>query len=368
MILCSNPLAQYLALKDDIDTAIETALANGKYILGDEVQAFEQEFAAYCGARHCIGVANGTEALQLALMALDIGPGDEVITVSHTATATVAAIVATGATPVYADIDERSFNIDPDGIESLITDRTRAIVPVHLYGQAAEMNAILALAHRHKLFVVEDSAQAAGAELDGSMVGSLGNAASFSFYPTKNLGAIGDGGAVLTNDDGLADEIRSLRQYGWKQRFSSARHGINSRLDELQAAILRVKLAHLDAFNASRRELADLYETGLQHGQLPIELANNKHVYHLYVIRSQFRDELLDYLHKKEIAAGIHYPLPVHKQAAYADNKQSLPVTEKIVSEILSLPMYPELGDDIVNVINAVNTFSEQVVPQLEAG
>ena len=357
MILCSDPHAQYLALKEEIDAAVMKTLQGGYYILGSEVAAFEEEFAAYLGARFCTGVANGTEAIQIALMAAGLGAGDEVITVSHTATATVAAMVAAGVTPVFADIDPVTFTMDASALEGLITPNTRALVPVHLYGHPANMEQIMAVASKHNLLVIEDCAQATGAELSGDKIGSIGHMACFSFYPTKNLGALGDGGAVVTSDPDLAGQVALLRQYGWKERFVSSRHGLNSRLDEVQAAILRVKLSRLDAFNDSRRELADLYASNINGVDLPVEINGSRHVYHLYVVRSRQRDQLLQYLNEQDIGAGIHYPVPVHRQPAYADSAARLPATEEAVAEILSLPMYPELGGNIEKVIDCVNGF-----------
>jgi len=357
MILCSDPRAQYLALQAEIDAAVSTTLHDGYYILGKEVSTFETEFAAYCEVEHCVGVGNGTDAVQLALMAFGFDPGDEVITVSHTATATVSAIVSAGLTPVFADINPLTFTIDPVSVEALITERTRAIIPVHLYGHPADMAALLDIARRNGLKVIEDCAQAVGAQINCKKVGSFGDAACFSFYPTKNLGALGDGGAVLTSDEELARQITQLRQYGWIERFNSARHGINSRLDELQAAILRVKLRHLDDFNSARRKLAALYQYSISGVMHPQELAGNRHVFHLYVLRTKQRDGLLKFLNDAGVGATVHYPVPVHKQPAYANPDAMLPETEKAVNEILSLPLYPELGEKIDRVIEQVNRF-----------
>ncbi|MEQ8953117.1 MAG: DegT/DnrJ/EryC1/StrS family aminotransferase, partial [Gammaproteobacteria bacterium] len=324
----SNPKAQYLAMQDELDAAIGRALQSGQYILGSEVAAFEEEFANYLGAKFCTGVANGTEALQLALLACGLGKGDEVITVSHTASATVAALVAAGVTPVFADIDPVTFNIDPDQVEPLITAKTRAIVPVHLYGHPADMTRLQSIADKHGLLIVEDCAQATGAELAGRKTGSFGHAACFSFYPTKNLGALGDGGAVVTSDEALNREVRLLRQYGWEQRYSSAKHGLNSRLDELQAAILRIKLPRLDGLNDLRRELAANYAREISGPVLPVELEGARHVYHLFVLRSARRDALQQHLLAHDIGAAIHYPVPVHRQPAYQDKAATLPETE----------------------------------------
>jgi dTDP-4-amino-4,6-dideoxygalactose transaminase len=347
MILCANPQAQYLAYKAEIDAAIKRVLDSGRYILGSEVDAFEQELASYIGVRNAIGVGSGTEALHVALKTLDVGIGDEVITVSHTAVATVAAIELAGARPVFVDIDPDTYTMDAALIEAKITSRTRAILPVHLYGHPANMPAIMEIARRHGLFVVEDCAQAHGATISGKMVGSFGHLACFSFYPTKNLGALGDGGAVVTDDPRLAQKVKLLREYGWAERYVSHVPGWNSRLDEMQAAILRTKLRHLDEGNAARQGIAARYEEGLRGLKIILPKVQNdvRHVFHLYVVRCRERDHVADELHRAGITPGIHYPMPVHRQPAYSRlNSDSLEVTEEICGEILSLPMYPELG------------------------
>ncbi|GIW05776.1 MAG: glutamine--scyllo-inositol aminotransferase [Dehalococcoidia bacterium] len=359
MILCANPKAQYLAYREEIDGAIHAALESGRYILGEQVAAFEAEFAAYIGAAYAVGCGSGTEALRLALGALGIGPGDEVITVGHTAVATVAAIELAGATPVLVDIDPVHATLDPARIEAACTARTKAILPVHLYGQPADLTAILAVAARHGLRVVEDCAQAHGACWDGRRVGAFGDAACFSFYPTKNLGAIGDGGMVVTNDPAVANEARLLREYGWAERYVSHRVGWNSRLDELQAAVLRVKLRHLDADNARRRAIADRYDRELDGlgFALPARRPGATHVFHLYVIRHPERDRLLEFCRRHGVSPGIHYPVPVHLQPAYRGRMAGadrLPETERAAREVLSLPMYPELTDDEVSTVTAV--------------
>jgi dTDP-4-amino-4,6-dideoxygalactose transaminase len=349
MILGSNPQAQYAAHKAAIDAAIARTLAGGRYVLGDEVAAFEREFSAYCGAGHGIGVNSGTDALILALRALNIGAGDEVITVSHTAVATVAAIVAAGAQPVLVDIDPATFTIDPAAVERAVGPRTRAIIPVHLYGLPADMDAIMAIAGRHGLKVIEDCAQATGARYHGRRVGSIGQVGCFSFYPTKNLGAIGDGGMIVTNDAELAERVRKLRQYGWDTERNSGLDGVNSRLDEIQAAILRVKLPYLDADNDRRREIADYYRNALAGSDVitPVVPAGREHVYHLYVVRSASRDKMLNALRDAGIVAGIHYPVPVHMQPAFRGrgfDRQPLPCSERAAAQVLSLPIYPELA------------------------
>lgn len=361
MILCGNPQAQYLAHKPEIDEAIGRVLESGWYVLGQEAEAFEREFAAYVGVGHAVGVGSGTEALHLALKACEIGVGDEVITVAHTAVATVAAIELAGATPVFADIEDPYCTLDPALLEQLITPRTRAIIPVHLYGQAADLDPIMEIARRHGLAVIEDCAQAHGARYRGRPVGSFGALACFSFYPTKNLGAIGDGGMVTTGDAALAGKVRLLREYGWAERYVSQVAGWNSRLDELQAAVLRVKLRYLDADNTARGRIAGTYSAALAGSglRLPVTRSGSSHVFHLYVVRSAERESLRQHLQRAGIAAGIHYPVPVHKQPAYNSRfPVSLPITECAANEVLSLPIYPELGDaDVGAVIDAVLGF-----------
>lgn len=361
MILCGNPQAQYLAHKSEIDEAIGRVLDSGWYVLGKEAEAFEGEFAAYVGTSHAIGVGSGTEALHLALKACDIGIGDEVITVSHTAVATVAAIELAGATPVFADIEDSYCTLDPVALEKLITPRTRAVIPVHLYGQAADLDPIMEIARRRGLAVIEDCAQAHGASYRGRPVGSFGMLGCFSFYPTKNLGAIGDGGMVVTGDATLAGKLRLLREYGWAERYVSQVPGWNSRLDELQAAVLRVKLRYLDAANSARRRIAETYSAALADCglDLPATRPGCSHVFHLYVARSTEREALRQHLQRAGIAPGIHYPVPVHRQPAYSSRfPVSLPITERAADEVLSLPIYPELGAAEVGiVIDAVRGF-----------
>jgi dTDP-4-amino-4,6-dideoxygalactose transaminase len=350
-ILCGNPRAQYESHRAEIDAAIRRVLESGRYILGDEVTAFEREFADYVGVRFASGVGSGTEALHLALAACGVGPGDEVVTVAHTAVATVAAIELCGATPVLVDIEPDYFTLDPNQLEDAITSRTKAVIPVHLYGQPADLHAVISIARQHGLRVIEDCAQAHGAVYRDRRVGSWGDVACFSFYPTKNLGAIGDGGAVVTNDPSLAEKVRCMREYGWaSERNVSAVTGWNSRLDELQAAVLRVKLQFLDADNARRREIAGLYDELLRDSDLvlPKRRADATHVFHLYVVRSEERDELLARLRAEGVGALVHYPVPVHLQPAYLNRLRGadkLPNTERAAKEIVSLPIYPELTD-----------------------
>lgn len=345
----------YLAQQEEIDGAVRRVLASGWYILGQETAAFEQEFAAYCGAAGCVGVNSGTDALYLALRACGVGPGDEVITVAHTAVATVAAIRMTGATPVLVDIDPATYTMAPSALAAAMTPATRAVIPVHLYGHPADMDAIRTIAR--KCFVIEDCAQAHGAQYKGRPVGTFGDLACYSFYPTKNLGALGDGGAVTSNDPELLDKVRLLREYGWtpQERYVSHVEGVNSRLDELQSAILRVRLRHLDANNAARRRLATLYDELLPAAvKRPVAQPGNHHVYHLYVIQHAGRDGLRARLAEQGIGAGIHYPVPVHLQPAYQSGQvrcHALPVTERAAGEVLSLPMYPTLTETQVRAV-----------------
>lgn len=363
MILCSNPKAQYLAHKKEIDAAIKRVLDSGWYILGKEVQAFEEEFAEYIGVSYGVGVGSGTEAIHLALKACQIGVGDEVITVSHTAVATVAAIEMTGAKAVLVDLEPDFFTLDPNMLKAAITPRTRAIVPVHIYGQPAELDPVLQIARKHNLRVIEDCAQAHGAMYKNKRLGSFGDMACYSFYPTKNLGALGDGGMVVTGDGELAEKAKLLREYGWAERYISHFAGWNTRLDELQAAVLRVKLKHLDEDNSKRGQVAKIYDKELNTTNLilPKQRENCTHVYHLYVVRSARRDELLAYLREKGIGASIHYPAPVHLQPAYNQANSNLVQTERAAKEILSLPMYPELSkSDIMSVIETIKEFESK--------
>jgi dTDP-4-amino-4,6-dideoxygalactose transaminase len=363
MILCSNPSAQYLTQKAEIDEAIARVLASGRYVLGPEVQAFEEEFAAYVGVSYGIGVGSGTEAIHLALAACDLQKGDEVITVSHTAVATVAAIELAGGKPVFVDIDRRSFVLDPDRLEDAVTEKTRVIIPVHLYGQPADLDTILDVAKKNKLRIIEDCAQAHGAMYRLQRVGSYGDMACFSFYPTKNLGALGDGGIVVTSDPDLAKKARLLREYGWAERNISSLPGWNTRLDELQAAVLRVKLRILDEQNSRREKLAQFYNGSFRGADLvlPVAMEETTHVYHLYVVRSRKRDKLIDFLRGRGIGALIHYPVPVHRQPAYRERihgSGSLDETEGAAREVISLPMYPELTEpEAKQVVNAVYEF-----------
>jgi dTDP-4-amino-4,6-dideoxygalactose transaminase len=365
----ASPLAQYRAHQAPIQSAINRVLDSGIYILGAEVESFERAFAEFCGGGHAVGVASGTDALILALKALGVGPGDEVITVSHTAVATVAAILANGAVPVLVDIDNIHWTLDPAALDRAATPRSKAVIAVHLYGQAADLDPILNFTRQRKLFLIEDCAQASGACYHGRRLGSIGDIGCFSFYPTKNLGAIGDGGIVLTPERKIAERVRRLRQYGWDDARETHEAGLNSRLDPLQAAILHAKLPHLDADNARRAEIARRYERGLR--DLPIttpkQRADTQHVYHLYVIACAQRDALMKYLAERQIGCAIHYPVPVHRQQGYAERVAAptggLTVTEHICQQIMSLPLYPELSDaDVDRVIAAIRGANLDIV------
>ncbi len=361
MIHWASPLAQYRSRESAIKSAITRVLESGNYILGGEVESFEAAFAEYCAVGHAVGVASGTDALILALRALGVGAGDEVITVSHTAVATVAAVLATGAIPVLVDIDPIFYTIDPAGIETAIGPRTKAVIAVHLYGQTADMDAIIAIAKRRGIRVIEDCAQAAGARYGARPVGSIGDVGCFSFYPTKNLGAIGDGGMVTTTDTALAARVRRLRQYGWDESRNTHEAGLNSRLDPLQAAILHAKLPQLDADNARRASIAEKYAQDFAALPVTVPMARRqtRHVYHLYVVACGERDALAKHLTGARVGCAVHYPIPVHLQKGYAERaivpKDRLPVTARLAGRILSLPIYPELTDqDVEQVIAAV--------------
>lgn len=366
MIVCSNPKAQYLAHKPEIDKAIAKVLNDGQYILGEQTAAFEREFARCIGVKFAIGVGSGTEALHIALKAAGIVKGDEVITVSHTAVATVAAIELAGANPVLVDIEPDFYTINPAKLKKAISKKTRAIIPVHLYGQPADLTPVLSFARRHGIKVIEDCAQAAGATYSGKRVGAWADLGCFSFYPTKNLSAVGDAGAIVTNNRKLAQTCRRIREYGWEQRFVSRIPGWNSRMDELQAAILRVKLHYLDKENKSRMKLAAIYDTLLSGTALvlPKQRPKATHVYHQYVVRSGKRDRLRKFLEKHDIQTLIHYPTPVHLQPAYRGRVKTggkLKETERAADEILSLPIYPELTKTQLRlVVKTIRAFFDQ--------
>jgi len=343
-------VAQYQQIKAEVDAAMAKVCAHGDFVLGEDVKLFEQEFATFCKVPHCVSVANGTEALKLALLACGIGAGDEVITCTHTFIATVAAIDQAGAKPVLVDCDPRFYTIDPAQVERAITPRTKAIVPVHLYGQAADMDPILATARKHKLYVIEDACQAHGAEYKGRRCGSMGDIAGFSFYPGKNLGAYGDGGAVTTARADLAERVMLLRNHGQKVKYEHMVKGFNSRLDTLQSVVLRVKLRRLDQWNEARRQAAAKYDKALAGtGVITPKVAPYaKPVFHLYVVQVPDRKKQQTAFDAAKVSYGIHYPIPVHLQPAFADlgyKLGSFPVTETLVSKIISLPMFPELTD-----------------------
>lgn len=347
--------ASYIELQDEIDAAIKRVLESGWYILGEEVDAFEQEYATYCEAKYCVGVANGLDALHLALLALDVGPGDEVIVPSNTYIATWLAVSQCGATPVPVEPNEATYNIDPSRIEAAITPRTKAIIPVHLYGQPADLDPILALAHKHGLRVLEDAAQAHGARYKGKRLGAHGDVVAWSFYPGKNLGAFGDGGAITTDDPEIADRIRVLRNYGSRVKYVNEVRGINSRLDTLQAAALRVKLQHLDRWNGARRAIAVGYLTGLADAGLILPVVPDwaEPVWHLFVIRHPRRDLLQKALAEAGITTMIHYPISPHLQEAYRDLQVpgKFPVAECLQREVLSLPMHPLITSQEVDYV-----------------
>lgn len=355
--------AAYAEMKDELDAAYQRVMDSGWYILGAEVSAFEAEFADFCGAAYCVGVGNGLEALRLILWAYGIGPGDEVIVPANTYIATWLAVSQCGALPVPVEPLEATFNIDPDRIEAAITPRTRAILPVHLYGQTAAMDDINTIAARHGLKVVEDAAQAQGARYKGKRAGNLGDAAGFSLYPGKNLGAFGDAGVVVTNDYDLYDKVKTLRNYGSHVKYHNEVKGCNSRLDELQAAFLRVKLKKLDDWNERRRMLAERYLRQLNpdlYG-LPKVPSWAEPIWHVFVVRSPRRDRLMDYLRQNGIGAVIHYPIPPHLQPAYAELDMAAgayPISERIHQEVLSLPMWPQMSlqeqDRVIEILNGI--------------
>ena len=362
MILCANPSEQFKSYQLEIEKAVISVMRSNRYVLGKEVDSLEKEFAEYIGTSSAIGVANGTDAIELALRALNIGPGDDVITVSHTAVATVAAIECTGAKAVLVDVDPKSYTLNPVQLEECLTKNTKAIIVVHLYGNAADLDSIVTFCNSHKLFLIEDVSQAHGARYNGKRLGSFGDFGCFSCYPTKNLGAIGDAGLVTTNNNDLANKVRMLREYGWENR-TSIYPGRNSRLDEIQAAVLRVKLKYLDADNEKRRKLAKYYSDELS--ELPIQLPSIRSgvesVFHLFVVQVENRQRLIKFLKEENIQAGIHYLLPVHLQPAYQDRIQTandMSTSESIVKKIISLPIYPELSfDDAKKIINTLKKF-----------
>ena len=367
MIFYANPKAQFLNYQSEIEDAILAVARSNCYVLGREVQLMEEEFSNYIGTTSAVGVANGTDAIELALRALEVGPGDEVITVSHTAVATVAAIEAAGATPVLVDVEPEYYTLNPIQLKEVVTSRTKSVIVVHLYGQSADIDAITSFCNQHDIFLIEDASQAHGAKYKGRRLGSFGEIGCFSCYPTKNLGAIGDAGLITTNNIDLATKIRMLREYGWLERVSKYA-GRNSRLDELQAAILRVKLKYLDADNEKRRKLAKYYSDKLSELplQLPIIRLGVESVFHLFVVQVEDREDLLTYLKKEGILAGIHYPMPIHLQPAYKGRvltAKNMSTSEKLVQRIISLPIYPELSiSDANKVVNVIKKFYESTL------
>ena len=362
MILCANPSAQFDSYQSEIEEAVLSVMRGNRYVLGEEVASLEKEFADYIGTSSAIGVANGTDAIELALRALDIGFGDEVITVSHTAVATIAAIQTTGATAVLVDIEPDYYTLNPNQLEEMYSDKTKAIIAVHLYGQSANLDAIMDFCQRNMIYLIEDASQAHGAKYNGKRLGSIGDIGCFSCYPTKNLGAIGDAGLITTNNNILASKIRMLREYGWRNRISEFA-GRNSRLDEIQAAVLRIKLIHLDSDNEKRRQIAKYYMNYLTNTEvkLPMIRSENESVFHLFVIQVERRQALLRHLASNGIQAGIHYPLPVHQQPAYKgiiSIASDMRVTNSLTDKIVSLPMYPELSiQDAEKIANTIISF-----------
>ena len=353
---------EYKSIKDEIDDAYKKVMNSGWYILGGEVGQFEREFAQYCDVNFCIGTGNGLDAIQLLLRSFEIGYGDEVIVPAHTFIATWLAVTNVGACPVPIDINEETYNIDVDLVEGAITEKTKAIIVVHLYGQPAEMNEITKIAARYKLRVIEDAAQAHGASYGGKRVGGLADAAAFSFYPVKNLGAFGDGGAITTNESGTSEKARMMANYGSSTKYEHELLGVNSRLDELQAAFLRIKLKKMEKWNQSRREIAKAYKNGITNRNviLPKSEKEAGPVWHLFVIRHRRRDQLQDYLRKKEVQTLIHYPIPPHMSKAYGEmmKHRKFPVTEAISKEILSLPMSPFLKvNELDFITDQINKF-----------
>lgn len=356
----------YEELKSEIDSAVHRILSSGWYILGSEVESFEEEYSEFCGSRYCVGVANGLDAIYLGLRAMGVGPGDEVIVPSHTYIATWLAVTQTGAIPVPVEPLESTYNIDPEKIRNAISDRTKVILPVHLYGQPADLDPILEVAKSHGLRVLEDAAQAHGAAYKGRRIGAHGDIVAWSFYPGKNLGAMGDGGAVTTDDSELADRIRVLRNYGSRIKYTNEVQGINSRLDPIQAGILRVKLQHLVEWNTRRRRIAENYSRALQAPGLTLPTANSETdpSWHLYVICTKNRDRLQQYLHNKGIATLIHYPIPPHRQKAYENMSfptDGFPIAERLASESLSLPIGPQLEEEqFLRVIEVITQFKNE--------
>ncbi len=355
MIPMVNLKGQYQEIKDEIDQGMLAALEATQFILGPNVRAFEEEAASYLGVKQAVGCASGTDALHLGLIAAGVGEGDEVITTPFTFIATAEAILYVGAKPVFVDIDPKTFNIDPEQVAAAITEKTRAIIPVHLFGQPADMGALTALAKKHNLKIVEDCAQSFGADIDGKQTGSIGDVGAFSFFPSKNLGCFGDGGLITTNDEKIAEHLRVLRNHGsWKQ-YHHSELGFNSRLDELQAVVLRAKLKRIDQYNDGRRRVGHRYSKALAEMGItpPHEDGIGKHVYHQYALLTDNRDAIMAALREKEIGCAVYYPIPLHQQEVFAESckGQTLPVTEEVASRVMSLPIFPELPDEQVDEI-----------------
>ena len=364
---------QYAVIRDEVLAAVDRVFESTQFVLGNEVAAFEEEFAEYSRVRHCVAVNSGTSALHLALLACGVGPGDEVITVPCTFVATVAAVVYTGARPVFVDVDPVSYNMDPNLLEAAITHRTKAILPVHLYGNPAAMDAILDIARRHGIIVIEDASQAHGAEYRGRRCGSIGDIGCFSFYPGKNLGAYGEGGMVTTDNPEFARTIRMLRDWGAEHKYEHVLKGFNYRMDGVQGAILRVKLRYLEAWTEARRAHAAAYSRALTGSGLilPVEAEDSRHVYHIYAVLAPHRRELMEWLGAKGVQTGIHYPYPVHLLPAYADlgyGAGQFPVSESIAARELSLPMFPELTSEQIEAVGeAVAGYDRGVAPSKPA-
>ena len=349
--------AQYASIRDEIRSALDRVLESQRFILGPEVESLEREVAAYCGCAHAIGVSSGTDALLAALMAIDLKAGDEVITTPYSFFATAGAVSRLGGTPVFVDIDRRTYNIDAAAIEAKITSRTRAIIPVHLFGQMADMTAIMDIARRRQLFVIEDAAQAIGAELQGVRAGSIGDVGCFSFFPSKNLGGFGDGGMITTNNAALAERFRLLRSHGFKTKYHSEILGGNFRLDEIQAAVLRVKLKYLDDWTEGRRRNAALYRENLQSSpllELPYALPDSRHIYNQFVVRTERRDEVVAQLREQGVGCEMYYPIPLHLQPCFKSlgyGPGDLPISEAAAKETLAVPIYPELTSEMIRSV-----------------
>ena len=367
MIIFSNPKDGYIKYSEEINSAVSDVMNSGFYVRGQQLEQFEKNFSDYLGCQHVIGVGNATDAIFLSLKALDVSSNDEVITVSHTATATASAIIQTGAVPVFIDVNPATMNIEPEKIEEKITLKTKAIIVVHLYGQPCDLDSVLSIAKKYKLPVIEDCAQAAGASYKGKKVGTFGATGCFSFFPTKNLSCYGDGGAISTNDPIISRKLMNMREYGWNEERNCVSFGMNSRLDEIQAAVLNVKLKYLDQDNEERQNIAKFYYSEIKHPLILLPKLQGKieHVYHLFVVRCKTnRESFLSYLKKNNIIAGVHYRNPIHTQEFFTQfqNNVDLKVTEDLADSIVSLPIYQGMKkEDFISVANAVNNFGESI-------